>query len=71
MVPDYFGSPNWSFSPPLTKFIDKVAGLGAANANGLGQYIPVAVADTTTFPGSDYYEIAVVEFTRAITFRTS
>jgi hypothetical protein len=32
-------------------------------ANNLGDYIPVAVADITTFPGSDYYEIAVVQYT--------
>ncbi len=29
--------------------------------NNLGQHIPVAVPDTTTYPGSDYYEIAVVQ----------
>lgn len=62
LIPDYFGTPNWAFSPPLTKFIDKMAGLGPAGANALGQYIPVAVADTATFAGSDYYEIAVVEY---------
>ncbi len=62
MVPDYFGAANWAFSPPLNKFVDKVAGLGPAGANALGQYIPIAVPDTTTYPGSDYYEIAVVEF---------
>ena len=28
----------------------------------LGQYIPVAVPDTTTYPGSDYYEIAVRQY---------
>ncbi len=27
----------------------------------LGQHIPIAVADTTTFPGSDYYVIALVQ----------
>ncbi len=31
-------------------------------ANDLGQYIPVAVPDTTTYPGTDYYEIAVVQY---------
>ena len=31
-------------------------------ANNLGQYIPVAVPDTTTYPGTDYYEIAVVQY---------
>jgi FtsP/CotA-like multicopper oxidase with cupredoxin domain len=36
----------------LRKFVDPVAS------------IPVAVADTTTYPGSDYYEIAVVEYTQ-------
>jgi FtsP/CotA-like multicopper oxidase with cupredoxin domain len=46
----------------LRKFVDGLAGLGAANANNLGQYIPVAVPDTTTYPGSDYYEIAVVQY---------
>src|SRR5437763_10494788 len=31
-------------------------------ANNLGNQLPVAVADTTTFPGSDYYEISLVEY---------
>ncbi len=62
LIPDYFGSPNWAISPSLTKFVDKLPGLGPASANALGQYIPVAVGDTTSFPGSDYYEIAVVEY---------
>ena len=62
MVPDYFCVANWAYSPLLTKFIDKLPGLGAASANALGQYIPVAVADTTTYPNNDYYEIAVVQF---------
>ncbi len=33
--------------------------MDSANANNLGQYIPVAVPDTTTYPGSDYYEIEI------------
>lgn len=61
-VPDYFGTANWAYSPPLRKFIDAMPGLGSSITNALGQYIPVAVADKTTYPGSDYYEIAVVEF---------
>jgi len=61
-VPDYFGTANWAYSPPLRKFIDNMPRLGPSGSNALGQYIPVAVADTTTYPGSDYYEIAVVEF---------
>ncbi len=46
----------------IRKFIDSLPGLGPANANNLGQYIPVAIPDTTTYNGSDYYEIALVEF---------
>ncbi len=61
-VPDYFGAANWAYTPPLRKFVDAVPGLGASSINALGQYIPIAVADTTTYPGSDYYEIAVIEF---------
>lgn len=75
LIPDYFGVANWAYSPAPTvdpvsgavtggmrKFIDKLPQLGPAGANALGQYIPIAVADTTTFPGSDYYEIALVEY---------
>ena len=54
--------PNYAYSPNLRKFVDALAGLGAAAANALGQYIPVAVADTTTYPGSEYYWIAVVQY---------
>jgi FtsP/CotA-like multicopper oxidase with cupredoxin domain len=46
----------------IRKFVDTLPGLGAAAVNNLGQYIPVAVPDTGTFPTADYYEIAVVEF---------
>ena len=45
----------------IKKFQDTLPGLGEAGANNLGQYIPVAVPDTTTFPGTDYYVIAVVQ----------
>ena len=38
--------------------MDALPGLGPTAKNDLGQYIPVAVPDTTTFPGSDYYVIA-------------
>ncbi|MDO9041560.1 MAG: FG-GAP-like repeat-containing protein [Desulfocapsaceae bacterium] len=61
-IADYFNTPNWANSPPLRKFVDGLPGLNAGNANNLGQYIPVAVADTTTYPGSDYYEIEVGQY---------
>lgn len=49
-------------TPGLRKFVDTLAGLGASAANNLGQYIPVAVPDITTYPGSDYYEIGLVQY---------
>ena len=72
-APHYFSVPNYANSPlpvvagttvtgGIRKFVDGLPGLGAANANNLGQYIPVAVPDTTTYPGTDYYEIAVVQY---------
>jgi len=46
----------------IRKFMDALPGLGTSAANLLGQYIPTAVPDTTTYPGSEYYEIALVEY---------
>ena len=64
-TPDYMGGviPNYASSPIIRKFVDTLPGVGAANANNLGNYIPLAVPDTTTYPGSDYYKIGVVDFT--------
>ena len=47
----------------IKKFVNGLPGLGAGAANDLSQYIPVAVPDTTTYPGSDYYIIEVGEYT--------
>jgi len=47
----------------LQKFVNELPGLGAGAANNLGQYIPVAVPDTTSYPGSDYYIIELGEYT--------
>jgi len=46
----------------IRKFVNGLPGLGEANANDLGQFIPVAVPDTTTYPDAEYYEIAVVQY---------
>ena len=75
-APYYFSHPNYANSPlpmvdmgtgavvgGIRKFVNTLAGLGAENANNLGQYIPVAVPDTTTYPDADYYEIELVEYT--------
>ena len=79
--PDYFGTtPNWANSPlpesngtggiipgtGIRKFVDSLPGLGFANRNNLGQYLTVATADTTSFPGSDYYIIALVEYSEKL-----
>ncbi len=56
----------------MRKFVDTLPGLcGVTSANGngtnnLGQCLPIAVPDTTTFPGSDYYEIALVQYTEQL-----
>ena len=62
-VPDYVGTPNWANSPALRKFVDGLPGFGSATANNLGQYIPVAIPDTAKYPGSDYYEIELGQYT--------
>jgi FtsP/CotA-like multicopper oxidase with cupredoxin domain len=45
----------------MQKFVDTLPGLTEAGANNLGQYIPIAQPDTTTFANADYYVIAVVQ----------
>ena len=80
--PDYFGPyPNYANSPLPTvdtvtgkvvpgtgmrKFINSLPGLGVSNANDLGNYIPIAAPDTITYPGSDYYEIALKRYTQQL-----
>jgi len=51
-----------SLTGGIRKFMDALPGLGPTAANLLGQYIPIAVPDTTTYANSEYYEIAVVEY---------
>jgi FtsP/CotA-like multicopper oxidase with cupredoxin domain len=79
--PNYFGTvANFANSPlpkldakgnvipgtGIRKFVDSLPGFGPAAKNNLGNYIPVAVPDTTTYPGSDYYVIALVEYTQRL-----
>ena len=55
----------------IPKFVDPLPGLGVpagtvgpvtTGGDPLGKYIPVAVADIATYPGSDYYEIGLFEY---------
>jgi parallel beta-helix repeat protein len=48
----------------IRKFVDSLPGLGASNANNLGNYMPIAIPDTVTYPGCDYYEIGLVRYTQ-------
>lgn len=52
----------------LRKFVDTLPGLGPANANNLGNYIPIAVKDTATYSGSDYYQIGLKDYTQKDAF---
>jgi FtsP/CotA-like multicopper oxidase with cupredoxin domain len=79
-TPDYFGTyPNYANSPLPTivggvvqpgtgirKFIDSLPGVGAANHNDLNQYIPQAIPDQNKYPGSDYYEIELGQYTEQL-----
>ncbi len=68
------GPPADGFTTGMRKFVDGLPLLGPGGANNLGQYIPVGIADTTAYPpvgapgtagykpASDYYEIALVEY---------
>jgi FtsP/CotA-like multicopper oxidase with cupredoxin domain len=49
-------------TPGIRKFVDTLPGLTSAGVNNLGQYIPIAVSDEVSYPGSDYFEIALVEY---------
>ena len=61
-IPAPSRAPHVAVTGGMRKFVDSLPGLGLANANNLGQYIPVAIADVNTYSGSDYYEIAVVQY---------
>jgi FtsP/CotA-like multicopper oxidase with cupredoxin domain len=59
LVPDYFGVANWAFSPIMQKFVDPLPTL------------PAAVPDTVTYPGSDYYEIALQQYSQQMMSSTT
>ena len=55
--------PNYANSPNIRKFWDTLPGLAAPITPGAA-YIPLAVADPNAYPGSDYYEIALVAYSQ-------
>ncbi|MGC4805451.1 multicopper oxidase domain-containing protein [Micromonospora sp. DT233] len=80
-VPRCFGAvPNHASSPlpvpdgrggvvpgtGIRKFVDALPGPGEAGRTELGGYLPVAVPDTSTWPGCDYYEIGLQEYAQRL-----
>jgi len=59
-----YTKPNYANSPIIRKFVDSLPGLGPTGYNNLGQYIAVANADMNTYPGSDYYQIGLFDYTQ-------
>ena len=57
------GGSGYVITGGLRKFVDSLPGIGTANKNNLGQYIPIAIPDTETYQGCDYYEIELGEYT--------
>jgi hypothetical protein len=69
-TPDYFQTPNWANSPALTKFVDPLPvlwdPLHPNPATAPAKCMTLAVPDTRTYPGSDYYEIELQEYTEVM-----
>ncbi|MEU5561756.1 hypothetical protein [Micromonospora musae] len=80
-VPRCFGPvPNFARSPlpirepdgrvlpgtGLRKFVDALPGPGPLHRTELGGYLPVAVPDTITYPGCDYYEIGLQQYAQRL-----
>ena len=60
---DALGVPHDS-GTAIRKFVDPLPRICDLNgpSSTLGQCIPLAIADTLSYPGADYFEIAVVEY---------
>ncbi|MEV6812086.1 hypothetical protein [Micromonospora sp. NPDC051296] len=80
-LPRCFGPvPNHAYSPlpvlddagevvagtGIRKFVDPLPGLGTLGRTPLGAHLPVAVPDTITYPGCDYYEIGLQEYAQRL-----
>ncbi|HET8825966.1 MAG TPA: choice-of-anchor D domain-containing protein [Terriglobales bacterium] len=50
----------------IRKFVDSMPGICgvAGGTNALGQCLPLAVPDTATYPGSDFYQIGLSDYTQ-------
>jgi len=74
-TPDYISNPNWAYTAPIRKFVDLLPGIpgvttynteangyNADGSNNLNQMLTVANPDIVTYPGSDYYEIHLRQY---------
>ncbi|PZF87287.1 hypothetical protein [Micromonospora endophytica] len=50
----------------IRKFVDPLPGLGTPAEPPSGAYLPVAVPDTISYPGCDYYEIGLQEYAQRL-----
>ncbi|NLU79952.1 hypothetical protein HCA58_16485 [Micromonospora sp. HNM0581] len=50
----------------LRRFVDPLPGLDLLGDDPPGPHLPVAVPDTITYPGCDYYEIGLQEYTQRL-----
>ncbi len=65
-TPDYFGTtPNYANSPLPTVTAGGITG-GIRKFRDALPDIPVAVPDTTTYPGADYYVIELRQYTQQL-----
>ncbi|WP_199737264.1 MULTISPECIES: hypothetical protein [Micromonospora] len=73
-VPNFAGSPVPALDPDgrpepgtgIRKFVDALPVPGPSATPGLGARLPVAVPDTITWPGCDYYEIGLQEYAQRL-----
>lgn len=73
-VPNFAGSPVPALDPTgrpvpgtgIRKFVDALPVPGPLATPGLGARLPVAVPDTITWPGCDYYEIGLQEYAQRL-----
>jgi FtsP/CotA-like multicopper oxidase with cupredoxin domain len=56
------GAPGCKIATPPGSGLGLLPGDTSCNENKLGQYIPVAIPDMTTYPGSDYYELTINQY---------
>ena len=50
----------------IRKFVDSLPGLNTAGASNREKYIPVAIPDESSYPGCDYYEIELGQYTEQL-----